>query len=147
MIDILDKFSTNLKEVIAKSLEAALLANRKKVEPVNLLSTLAQQRGSIAFEVLKKTNFRPPIETKNISSESAGPTATKIKNATPMLSPEAKRAIEKAVLAANLYSHKYVGTEHLLFGLLEIRDKTMLNELRRQKIAYQNLRGLSLIHI
>jgi len=38
----------------------------------------------------------------------------------PKLSAESKRAIEKAVLVANTHEHRYVGTEHLLFGILEI---------------------------
>ena len=141
-IDILDKFSTNLKEVLSKSLEAVILNNRKKVEPIILLRALAKQRGSIAYEILHRVNFRPAAEEKNVSSSSAGATATKVKNITPVLSPESKRAIEKAVLAANLFSHKYVGTEHLLFGLLEINNQDMAAELHAQGINIENLKNL-----
>jgi len=140
-IDILDKFSTNLKDVLTRALEAAILNNQKNVNPINLLNSLAKQKGSIAHEVIKKINFKPREIKKNISSEKPGDTATKIKNPTPVLSPDAKRAIEKAVLAANLFSHKYVGTEHLLFSLLEIRDKAILQELHEQKIDLNKLKN------
>ena len=138
----MDKFSTNLKDVLSKSLEAVILAGKKKIEPFYLLQSMSKQRGSISFEILRKVNFKTPAERKNISSESPGSTATKLKNVTPVLSPESKRAIEKAVLAANLFSHKYVGTEHLLFGLLEIQDKNVISELHRQKINVNSLKSL-----
>lgn len=141
-IDILDKFSTNLKEVLSKSLEEVIINGQDEVEPINLLYALTGQRGSIAFEVLRKIKFKPKITGKNISSENAGPTATKTKNNTPVLSPDSKRAIEKAVLAANIFSHKYIGTEHLLFGLLEINDKEIVGEIKRQKIDLLNLKNI-----
>ncbi|HTK60668.1 MAG TPA: ATP-dependent Clp protease ATP-binding subunit, partial [Candidatus Baltobacteraceae bacterium] len=41
-------------------------------------------------------------------------------DASPKLSAEAKRTIEKAVLTANIHEHKYVGTEHLLSAILQV---------------------------
>ncbi|MDD4995299.1 MAG: ATP-dependent Clp protease ATP-binding subunit [Patescibacteria group bacterium] len=141
-IDILDKFSTNLKQVLARAMEAAILNYQKNIEPLGLMNALAGQRGSIAHEIINKTNFRPSAgQRKNISSENPGDTATKIKNPTPTLSPDAKRAIEKAVLAANLFSHKYVGTEHLLFGLMEIRDAAIIRELKAQHVDLAKLKN------
>jgi len=140
-IDILDKFSTNLKEVLTRALEQTILSDQKNVEPLTLLDSLSQQKGSVAHEVLQKNGFRMLAKKKNISSESTGSTATKTKNLTPILSLASKRAIEKAVLAANLFSHTYVGTEHMLFGLLEIDNKQIIAELRRQNVDIRKLRS------
>ncbi len=140
-IDILDKFSTNLKEVLTRALEKTILIDQKNVEPLTLLDSLALQKGSIAYEILSKNDFHSFPRKKNISSETPGATATKTKNSTPILSLQSKRAIEKAVLAANLFSHTYVGTEHLLFGLMEIKNKAVLSELRRQNVDIKKLKN------
>lgn len=139
-IDILDKFSTNLKEILTKALEQAILLGKKNVEPILLLESSARQKGSVAFEILQKSGYKPRAR-KNISSETEGKTATKTKNATPVLSLQSKRAIEKAVLAANLFSHSYVGTEHLLYGLLDIKNKEIGAALGRQSIDLRKLRN------
>jgi len=139
-IDILDKFSTNLKEVLSRALEQAILNNEEHVEPVSLLNSMLDQKGSVAHEVLTKLNLKPIPQKKNIASESPGQTTTKSKNLTPTLSPQSKRAIEKAVLAASLFPSAYVGTEHLLFGLLEINDKEIIACLKKQTVDTRKLK-------
>lgn len=140
-IDILDKFSTNLKEVLTRALEETIILDQKNVDPITLLNSMSKQKGSIAYEILSKNNFSSLGKKKNISSETSGTTATKTKNLTPVLSIQSKRAIEKAVLAANLFSHNYVGTEHLLFGLLEIKNKTIYEEFQKQNIDVRKLKS------
>lgn len=140
-IDILDKFSTNLKEVLTRALEETIILDQKNVDPITLLNSMSKQKGSIAYEILSKNNFTSFGKKKNISSETPGVTATKTKNLTPILSVQSKRAIEKAVLAANLFSHNYVGTEHLLFGLLEIKNKAVYDELKKQNIDIRKLKN------
>jgi len=139
-IDILDKFSTNLKEVLSRALEQAILNNEEHVEPVSLINSMIHQKGSVAHEVLGKLKLKPMPQKKNIASESPGETTTKSKNLTPTLSPQSKRAIEKAVLSASLFPSAYVGTEHLLFGLLEINDKEIIAFLKKQSVDTRKLK-------
>jgi ATP-dependent Clp protease ATP-binding subunit ClpC len=49
------------------------------------------------------------------------------------LSPLAKRAIELSVAEANRLKHHYVGTEHLLLGLVAQAEGAAADELRRRK--------------
>ena len=58
----------------------------------------------------------------------------------PTLSDESKRAIEKAVLTANRHAHRYVGTEHLLSGLLQIDSPAVEAILTDQDVSGHELR-------
>ena len=40
------------------------------------------------------------------------------------LTPQAQEALRQAEAAAKTYNHSYVGTEHLLLGLLREKDGT-----------------------
>jgi hypothetical protein len=58
----------------------------------------------------------------------------------PELSPGVKRALEKAVAQANKLKHDYIGTEHLLLGLLEQKNSTAMTILNRLGITTQQVR-------
>lgn len=121
---VLEKFTTHSKEVLRKSNKLAFDLKHQKIEPEHILYALSQEKGSIASEILAKFKIYPEriilLVEKNPSLERA---AKK-----PRLSALSKRAIQKAVLKANLNKHKYIGTEHLLAGLLET-DSPKISEL------------------
>jgi ATP-dependent Clp protease ATP-binding subunit ClpC len=124
--EILDKFSTHLKNALVRAYALAQELRQPSIEPQHLMYALAAQKGSIASEVLTKLGLSSD-DIKRFVAEHAGgkPTAPATLDAaggdsSPKLSSEAKRTIEKAVLTANIHDHKYVGTEHLLSAILQV---------------------------
>ncbi|MFA5853459.1 MAG: ATP-dependent Clp protease ATP-binding subunit [Patescibacteria group bacterium] len=124
--EILDKFSTHLKNALVRAYALAQELRQSSIEPSHLMYALAAQKGSIASEVLAKLGASSE-DIKRFVGDVAGALpgkATKMDAAasesSPKLSGEAKRTIEKAVLTANLHEHKYVGTEHLLSAILQV---------------------------
>ncbi len=124
--EILDKFSTHLKNALVRAYALAQELRQTSIEPAHLMYALAAQKGSIASEVLSKLGASSE-DIKRFVGEAAGslPSKTTLMDAaapesSPKLSNEAKRTIEKAVLTANLHEHKYVGTEHLLSAILQV---------------------------
>ncbi len=124
--EILDKFSTHLKNALVRAYALAQELRQSSIEPSHLMHALAAQKGSIASEVLAKLGASSE-DIKRFVGDVAGALpgkATKMDAAasesSPKLSAEAKRTIEKAVLTANLHEHKYVGTEHLLSAILQV---------------------------
>ena len=124
--EILDKFSTHLKNALVRAYALAQELRQPAIEPAHLLFALSAQKGSIASEVLTKLGLSSD-DIKRFVSESTNAAAAKKSqldaaggDASPKLSAEAKRTIEKAVLTANLHEHKYVGTEHLLSAILQV---------------------------
>ncbi|MBM3204913.1 ATP-dependent Clp protease ATP-binding subunit [Candidatus Uhrbacteria bacterium] len=115
--DLIARFTTHLKEALQKSLSFAIHHGRDLVEPGDLVVGLLQEQGSIGAEILAKARITYPKAEAIFRGQAkphiaGGPIA-------PDLSPMVKRLLEKCVLTAHLYEHKYVGTEHLLFALLE----------------------------
>src|SRR3989338_5801191 len=140
MQDIVDKFSTHLKTVLTRALCLAVENNEKIIHSQHLLWALGTQKGCLGAEILHKVNIKPErlrtlVKEKN--SAGAEKTSTAV---SPRLSEMAKNAIEKAVLTANVYEHRYVGTEHLLSGLLQVNDQEILNFLKKEKIDTKKLR-------
>ncbi|NQV90199.1 ATP-dependent Clp protease ATP-binding subunit [Candidatus Uhrbacteria bacterium] len=118
--DIVDKFSTHLKNVLTRALCLVVEQDQKMIQPEHLLWALGTQKGCIGSEVLKKSGIKV-LDLKKLvgATETTAPVSTS-ENLTLQLSPDAKRIVEKAVLTANVYGHRYIGTEHLLSGILQI---------------------------
>ena len=125
--DILGKFTTHLNSALTFAAELTLELKNRYVNPEHLLFGLAETKGGVAYELLRKggvklDTLRDLISVRNEPVLKPGQTIalTDVKFSLP-----AKRAIEKAVLIAANYHHKYVGTEHLFSGLLDINDPTL----------------------
>lgn len=113
--DLLDRFTTHLKEALQKALAFCVAQGRELLEPGDLVVGLLLEKGSIANEILTKHGVQ--LEKAKLAFSGQPLHASPI--ATPDLSPAVKRIIEKCVLTAHLMEHKYVGTEHLLSALVE----------------------------
>lgn len=116
--ELLARFTTHLKEALQKGLLFSIRNGRSLLEPGDVLVGLLQEQGSIATEILGKfqVNLQAAEEAFALRALAA-PAGT---NLHPDLSPTTKRLLEKCVLSAHLSEHKYVGTEHLLWALIEI---------------------------
>ncbi len=115
--DLLDRFTTHLKDALQTALHFAVRNGRMLVEPGDILVGLASEKGSIGAEILLKNG----IVLQKAETEFRGipPISPKGGVAAPDLSPAVKRIVEKCILTAHLHEHKYIGTEHLLSALLD----------------------------
>ncbi|MBI5654476.1 ATP-dependent Clp protease ATP-binding subunit [Candidatus Uhrbacteria bacterium] len=113
--DLLDRFTTHLKEALQKSLAFCVANGRELVEPGDLIVGLMLEKGAIAGDILDKSGVK--LEKAKLAF--SGVPLSKAPIATPDLSPAVKRILEKCVLTAHLMEHKYVGTEHLLSSIVE----------------------------
>ncbi|MBI4133216.1 ATP-dependent Clp protease ATP-binding subunit, partial [Candidatus Uhrbacteria bacterium] len=144
--DIIDKFTTHLKSVLTRALCLVLETKETAIEPLHLFWALATQKGSIGAEILHKAKVaEAAVEALFKNSTAKLPLAIPEKEQSvgelaPKLGALAKRAIEKAVLTANIYEHKYVGTEHLLSGLLQIDDAAVKKFFEEHMIELKTLK-------
>ncbi|RJO59366.1 ATP-dependent Clp protease ATP-binding subunit [Candidatus Parcubacteria bacterium] len=121
MQPILNKFTTHLKEVLNKATNFAAGNRAKAIDPEHLLYALGVQKGSIAYEILLKAGIRLDLIRQAIQLRDGG-LALPANSVKPELSPESKTAIEKGAIIAAKYQHRYIGTEHLLYGLLKLQN-------------------------
>ncbi|OGL69754.1 hypothetical protein A3C09_00285 [Candidatus Uhrbacteria bacterium RIFCSPHIGHO2_02_FULL_47_44] len=140
-MDIIDKFSSNLKTVLTRALCFAVETDEQMILPEHLLWALGTQKGCIAAEILKKVGVKQTDLKKfagNVRITEILPAAAD--GMVLHLSNDAKRAVEKAVLTANIYGHRYIGTEHLLSGLAQVELPTMMAFFSAQQIDLTYLR-------
>ena len=69
---------------------------------------------------------------------------------TPMMNnftPRAQQVLALARKEADRFNHNYVGTEHLLLGLIKLGQGVAVNVLTKLGVDLDTVRMLSLIHI
>lgn len=124
---LLDRFSTHLKNVVTKAIALANALNHREVTPSHLLICLAEEEGSVGAEILSKLEIKKeaiyrildikPNYNKEHPSESPTVTAT-----IPPLDVETKSCLERAMLVAYERGHSHIGTEHLLWAIIKIKE-------------------------
>ena len=111
-----DKFSERARMVLTLSQEEAQRLNHNYIEPEHLLLGLLLEGEGVAARVLSGlsidlTEVRSAVEF--IIGRGEQPAREEIG-----LMPRAKKVVELAVDEARRMNHTYIGTEHLLIGLL-----------------------------
>jgi ATP-dependent Clp protease ATP-binding subunit ClpC len=138
--DILDKFTTHLKNTLAKAYSLAMEVASPDIHPEHLLLALLMQKGSIGGEILRKADLGVEEVRAMLHAVSRiGDGQQIVEAAAPRLSAESRRVVEKAVLCANANQHKYVGTEHLLSAILNIESPVIAAILTDQDIDIEDL--------
>jgi len=128
-----DKFTQRSRTVLDLAHREAIQLRSQHIGPEHLLLGLLEEGNGVAAHVLMQhgialAEFRAAILSR---VEQSGDAA-----AEPIgLSPLAKRAIELSVGEANRLSHHYVGTEHLLLGLVAQAEGIAAEELRRRNFG------------
>lgn len=140
---ILENLSDHLKNTLARAIGLATSMNHKEVTPLHLFLSVLQEKGSIGSEILKKLKFDEKttldiLEKKKIlpSNSLRGSTVTATLSE---LSQTSKKALEKAMLLAYEYEQNYVGTEHLLFGIIHTHDEEIENLIQKTNIEFKDL--------
>lgn len=115
-----DKFTEKAKDSIRAAQAAAEELGHSYVGSEHLLLALAREGGSVASKVINEAGLDEDklltlIEKYVGRGESSGHPAQG-------LTPRFKRVIELALAEAARLGHNYVGTEHLLMGLLREGD-------------------------
>ncbi|MFH1430297.1 MAG: ATP-dependent Clp protease ATP-binding subunit, partial [Candidatus Uhrbacteria bacterium] len=122
-----NKFSAHLKHAIQRASTIAVAHGADEVSPTHLFLALSTERGSLGSEILSKLRIRPEAIRSVLGIPDARPTEQQLEDdnrvPTTKLSDTTKRALEKAALAAATHSHRYIGTEHLLAGLIDAQDE------------------------
>ncbi|HJC20720.1 MAG TPA: AAA family ATPase, partial [Candidatus Butyricicoccus avicola] len=125
-----NRFTDRASAAIQLAQEAAGRMGHNYVGSEHLLDGLLLEGGGMAAKVLSEAG----VTTENIEKqiEKLVGFGAPDPSAPQGLTPRTKRIVELAVAAASQMGHSYVGTEHLLFGLLHEGQNvaiTILNNL------------------
>ncbi|NLT15089.1 MAG: ATP-dependent Clp protease ATP-binding subunit [Clostridiales bacterium] len=115
-----DRFTERAKNVLDLAQAAATELGHGYVGSEHILLGLAREGGGVAAKVLRESGLESrlilDLIDKHIGRGGQGEIPPQ------GLTPRAKRVIELAVTEANRLGHNYIGTEHLLMGILREYD-------------------------
>lgn len=132
-----EKFSQNAKKALVAAQKEARRMGSSYIGTEHLLLGILSQKQSLGAEVLNNSGVR--LEKLYLVLEITIRNIAEAKTKTG-LSDAAKKSIEKAVDLARRYSHSFVGTEHLLLGLLSQKDSSSTTLIKSIKVDTEKLK-------
>ncbi len=111
-----EKFSERARRVLTIAQEEARQMNHSYIGTEHILLGLAREEEGVAAKVL--TNLGVSLNKIRSAVEFISSRGERPSTSETGLTPRAKRVIELAIDEARQLGHNYIGTEHLLLGLL-----------------------------
>lgn len=138
-VNILDAFSDRAKSVIQTAAQAAQQAGSPALDTEHLLIGVAQE-GEVGAVILKNLDIDPEELVSYLRQNMRKDVKEYSQEVAPDLSPRAKQALELSWHAARNLEHDYVGSEHILLGLLEEGEGLAAQTLQKYGLTDTKLR-------
>ncbi len=137
--DKFDRFTKRARRVLALAQEEALRLNHNYIGTEHLLLGLVKEENGVAVKVLRELGVEPEQVIRAV--ERTVGRGERRPFGKPTLAPRTKRVIELAVDEARLMGHHYIGTEHLLLGLVREGEGIAVNILRSLGVSLERVRS------
>ncbi|MFC2029921.1 ATP-dependent Clp protease ATP-binding subunit [Chloroflexota bacterium] len=138
MADNFDRFTKRARRVLTNAQEEARRLNHRYIGTEHILLGLVSEEGGVAMRVLADLDVSGDQVRRSV--ERAVGKGSRPSVAQPTLTPRTKRVIEMAVDEARKMGHHYIGTEHLLLGLVREGEGVAVDVLRRLGAPPENIR-------
>lgn len=132
-----ERFTTRARRVLSFAHQEAERAHHTVIEPEHLLLGLMHEEGGVAGRVLRElgvTEKRMRDIFFRITKASADFDPNRVE-----LGTQTQQALENAVNEARRMGHDYIGTEHILLGVVPV-DSAAMEILRRLGINPEQIR-------
>jgi len=139
---LLDRLSSHLKNAVARAISLAATFGHDHVAPIHLLAAISEEKGSMGEGLLRSEHIDTTYLDAYISALKDMRQDATIRTDTvtlPSLDTQARRALEKAMLMAYEFNAQYVGTEHLLFAIIDLDDEHIMRILEAWKMNPDDL--------
>ncbi len=134
-----DRFTDRARKVMGLARQEAQRFNHDYIGTEHILLGLVQEGSGVAASVLKNLD----IDLKKIRQE----VEKLVSNGTSMVTmgqlpftPRAKKVLELSLEEASNLGHTYIGTEHLLLGLIRENEGIAAQVLRNLKVKLEDVR-------
>ncbi len=134
----MERFTQRARRVLSIAQEEAERLRHNAIDTEHMLMGLLHEEGGVAGRVLRDL----AVEQKRIeeiltqSPQSDAPSSSKMTD----LTAGCKRVLELAVDEARRMGHHYIGTEHLLLGMVRQEDSTAVRILKQLNVTPEEVR-------
>ncbi len=112
-----ERFTERARQVVVMAQEGARLANSGSIEPIHILYGISREEEGSGARTLDKLGITIGL------IETWIPARGRDSDGQLPFTPNAKKAMELALREALSLGHNYIGTEHLLLGLIRTDDE------------------------
>lgn len=128
-----DKLTSRLKNVLSAAAKISQHLKHRRIGTEHILYGIMQENGSLACSILKKFGFTSEFISAELER------AEKSEQWKEELSPHSRAVFEKAARTAFQHHHRYIGTEHVLYGILSLKDSTAYKLLEKSPVDVKSL--------
>lgn len=134
----MERFTQRARRVLSLAQEEAERLQHNYIGTEHLLLGLIREEGGVAGRVLRELG----LEQRRVEElvERMTRASTRTSTTQPELSPGTKRVLELAVDEARRMGHHYIGTEHLLLGLVRLTEGVAIEILKRLGVSPEEVR-------
>ena len=134
----MERFTQRARRVLSLAQEEAERLQHNYIGTEHLLLGLIREDGGVAGRVLRELG----LEQRRVEElvERMTRATTRVSGTPPELSPGTKRVLELAVDEARRMGHHYIGTEHLLLGLMRQTEGVAIDILKRLGVSPEEVR-------
>lgn len=134
-----ERFTDKARRVVILAQEEATLLSHNYIGSEHILLGLVREQDSIAGRILAE--FKVDIDgLRNVVKNLTGDASKANQQTSLPFTPRAKKIIELSLKEAIQLGHGYIGTEHILLGLLREGDGVAFEALNVLKVDFLQLR-------
>jgi ATP-dependent Clp protease ATP-binding subunit ClpC len=134
-----ERFTDRARRVVVLAQEEARLLNHGFIGTEHLLLGIVHEGQGVAAQTLEALDIRLSAVRRAIEREV--PRGTSPPTSAPQFTPRAKQALEDALRESLQLGHNYIGTEHLLLGLLRSDESVASKVLTELGANYERVRA------
>ncbi len=134
----MERFTQRARRVLSLAQEEAERLQHSYIGTEHILLGLMREEGGVAGRVLRELG----VDQRRVEElvERMTRAGQRTQNVRPDLSPGTKKVIELAVDEARRMGHHYIGTEHLLLGLVRQNEGIAIDVLKRLNVSPEEVR-------
>jgi hypothetical protein len=136
----MERFTQRAQRVLMLAEEIALQLQQPVIGTEHILVGLLREENGVASRVLHNLSLKDKAVIKRIEDLAADNDRMAVSMGTLELSPATKRLLELAVEEARILDHHYIGTEHLLLGLVRQENSAAVYILKHYDITPEQVR-------
>lgn len=133
----MERFTQSSRRVLSLAQESAMSMDSAWIDSDHLLIALINEADGTAAQALRAAGV-DASEAADLARQQSKARRRSVDH--PDLSADSKKTLELAVDEARRLGDNYIGTEHLLLGLLRLEDGAALNILRKLNVSREQIR-------